>query len=1286
MAKIGKYELLEEIGSGAMGVVYKAYDPLIGREVAIKVIAERVLAIPDLKERFYREARSVGQLYHENITIVHDVGEFEGKPYLVMEYLAGLDLHELIDRQKNLPLLQKLDYARQICRGLQYAHDKDIVHRDIKPENIKVLDDGKVKIMDFGVARPSNSELTTSGMLLGTPWYMSPEQVTGGKLDRRSDIFSFGVLLYELLAARKPFEGNVTTVIYKIVHDQPAPLALGNGGLGEDLLKLLAKCLAKKPEERYSDCAVIIQDLEALIAKAREQEQKLKTLLAQAETFMAQEKFPEALAALEQILQLDSAQQEAEALKQKCLEQLKPPETTKPSGGKMIGTTISRYKILAPLGAGGMGVVYKAEDTRLKRPVALKFLAPQLTRDAAAKERFIREAQAASALDHPNICTIYEIDESSVLQDLPLPDGQRQLFISMAYYDGQTLKEKIAGSRLSLAESVEFAVQIAQGLAKAHAHGIVHRDIKPANIMITKDGLVKILDFGLAKLTGASRITRSGMTAGTLSYMSPEQAQNFDIDHRSDIWSLGVILYQAVTGQLPFGGEYELAILYSIVNEDPTPAFQLTPNLPAELERIINRAMQKPVDDRYASMQQMFDDLKNVQRRFFKKKEHEFSPLPEEVENLVAKGKFYLEKNEYNEALSRFRAALELSPQNREVKELIAAGERRQKEIQQINKSLQLAQKAYEKGNYDEARQAVNEILALDPSHAVAKELLEKIQQALERLETIDKLFADAEFYLKKEKYARAEETYKEILKLDPANKNAERGLQKATKSLPTSKPESQLSAVAVIRDLTPDKAPPPSRGKAKVIAFATVVVVGIAVSWFLWLKPGATNMAGEPNELAERARIANQDMLNLKSAAQAAGAEQWVLPAYQVALQEEERGNTELGLENWVSASQAYEAAAENFRRAAEEAKTKATMAAASLNQIKESAERTRQEMSGAKATAEKAGAKTKAKALFDRASTKEQEGNKKLAAHDRAGYQEAQKFFVEARDDYKQAGAAAEAATVVVLSGDAATAARNEMLAAKQQISGSEADKNANPNYLKAEEAAASGERQWRATDYGAARDSFQQAKEFYRRANDEQGATALKKRAADAQTSMREARAKVDKRSYTETKYREAEQVRGEAEAFYSAGSFADAAEKFKSAETLYFNVAREAAEKFAKEMEAESAVQKQIEDMIGQFKANLEKRDLPGLKTLYGKTFTKEDQKSWQDFFDTARDIRVGIEIVNREISGARATVRFVTSLRFYNTTENSETSTRLPVKSWTLEKNNDTWIISKQESK
>ena len=200
------------------------------------------------------------------------------------------------------------------------------------------------------------------------------------------------------------------------------------------------------------------------------------------------------------------------------------------------GTTLGPYAIRAQLGSGGMGVVYTAHDPRLDRQVAIKVLPPDLTRDTTAKQRFLQEAKAASALDHPNICTIHEINETA--------DGQ--LYLVMAYYEGATLKQRIERGPLALDDAVDIATQVGQGLAKAQEAGIVHRDIKPANLMVTADGTVKILDFGLAKLVGTQGITQTGTTVGTVAYMSPEQARGQEVDHRTDIWSLGVVLYEAI--------------------------------------------------------------------------------------------------------------------------------------------------------------------------------------------------------------------------------------------------------------------------------------------------------------------------------------------------------------------------------------------------------------------------------------------------------------------------------------------------------------------------------------------------------------------------------------------------------------------------------------------------------------------------------------------------------------------------------------------------------------------
>ncbi len=268
----------------------------------------------------------------------------------------------------------------------------------------------------------------------------------------------------------------------------------------------------------------------------------------------------------------------------------------------MIGKTVSHYQILAKLGGGGMGVVYKAEDTRLKRIVALKFLPPDLTRDDEAKARFIHEARTASSLDHPNICTIYEIGEAD--------DGQ--LFIAMAYYEGETLKKKVCDNRLPVDGVIDIAIQIAQGLAKAHEHGIIHRDIKSANVIVTNNGVVKIIDFGLAKLMGAAGITKTPARMGTISYMSPEQMQGESVDHRTDIWSLGVVLYEMLTGQLPFKGESDPPVIYSILNDEPEPMIPLALGrtaLALAWEGIVSRALAKNPEERFQSMEEMSVDL-----------------------------------------------------------------------------------------------------------------------------------------------------------------------------------------------------------------------------------------------------------------------------------------------------------------------------------------------------------------------------------------------------------------------------------------------------------------------------------------------------------------------------------------------------------------------------------------------------------------------------------------------------------------------------------------------------
>jgi len=285
----------------------------------------------------------------------------------------------------------------------------------------------------------------------------------------------------------------------------------------------------------------------------------------------------------------------------------------------MLGKTISHYKILEKLGEGGMGIVYKAQDTKLDRFVALKFLPSHLTKSDADKARFLQEAKAAAALNHTNVCTIHEIHD----------EGENP-FIVMEYVEGETLQARIKEKGKGIKQIINIAIQIAEALKAAHKKGIIHRDIKSENIMVTETGQVKVMDFGLARMRGAAKLTKTGSTIGTVAYMSPEQAKGDQVGKWTDIWSFGVVLYEMSTGQLPFSGDYDQAVIYAILNEEPEPPSSVNSGIPSELDQMIIKAMKKEIKNRYQKIDNIINDLKSLETIIRTPKDNvpEENPLP----------------------------------------------------------------------------------------------------------------------------------------------------------------------------------------------------------------------------------------------------------------------------------------------------------------------------------------------------------------------------------------------------------------------------------------------------------------------------------------------------------------------------------------------------------------------------------------------------------------------------------------------------------------------------------
>jgi serine/threonine protein kinase len=653
----GRFRIDRVISEGGMGVVCQATQVPLNRRVALKLLSPLLRSSrEEFSRRFHLEAATLARLIHPNVVTIHDYGQTEdGDLFLTMEYLAGRPLAEVIDEEGPLSWARILQIAIQICRGLREAHAVGVVHRDLKPANIMILpgDDDSldhVKILDFGLVkllnpeetpqtdlanRPDPREVTSRTYLQGSPRYMSPEQIVGAPIDLRTDIYSLGAVLFTMTAGVPPFDGATTVdIIHQHVNASVPPISeMGyRRECPPQLEEIIVRCLEKDPDRRYATVNDVLVHLKGVLHRVCGLQPIIRgNSITDLPGFVAPRAGSQSSAPARSVnitqtplprpipptppprAPLFTPTGPIEGIDIVAVSEnvpARPPLSPPPDlKAALSGPTelFGQYKLLGMIAQGGMGRLYLAEKSGSPRLMALKRVLPHLSDDPELKRMFLTEAKVAAFLEHPNIVSTYEFGEV-----------QGQPFIAMEYLAG----EDLAGILDAVAHSergrmpVDFATQVARNCARGlhyahemlgvdgHPAGVVHRDVNPSNIFVGYDGQVKLLDFGIAKVR-AREATRAGTFKGKLGYSSPEQLSGAPVDRRTDIFCLGIVLWECLTGTQLFEGDSDASKVEAVRAKRIWPPSALRPHVPRELDEIVLKALARNPDERYASAEEM---------------------------------------------------------------------------------------------------------------------------------------------------------------------------------------------------------------------------------------------------------------------------------------------------------------------------------------------------------------------------------------------------------------------------------------------------------------------------------------------------------------------------------------------------------------------------------------------------------------------------------------------------------------------------------------------------------